>query len=139
MSHIRSAVGSSKQKDDEEEEQDQLWGSRVEISFPEFHRYSEQLLDNVSKLCYPELDEIIEHLARYRIRFYVYSFSPLMFAAESGDELKDPTYYSLDEFREERYFVRYEKDKSLGQYIHPDHIRLAGLSDYHKLVLISVN
>ncbi|XP_015688243.1 uncharacterized protein LOC107303473 [Oryza brachyantha] len=62
-----------------------------------------------------------------------------MFAAESGDELKDPTYYSLDEFREERYFVRYEKDKSLGQYIHPDHIRLAGLSDYHKLVLISVS
>uniref|UniRef100_A0A0D9VAL2 Uncharacterized protein n=1 Tax=Leersia perrieri TaxID=77586 RepID=A0A0D9VAL2_9ORYZ len=102
-------------KDDDD---DQLWGPGVDISFDEFQGYFRQLIangidvDNMSKLTYAEMDRINERFARYRLGFYK------MFIADPEENLrlKDPTDYSPYELGKEGYFKRYEKDGSLDVY-----------------------
>jgi hypothetical protein len=60
-----------------------------------------------------------------------------MLNKEFEDTMKDPAEYSRGELLKENYFLRYERDETLGWYFHPVHTWLAGLNDYQKLVLVN--
>ncbi|BAD87225.1 unknown protein [Oryza sativa Japonica Group] len=118
-------------------DEQELWGPNVQTSQDDYFDYVKQLspnsrrIDKWSLLSHDEMIEVKERHARYRIRFCK------MLNKEFEDTMKDPAEYSRGELLKENYFLRYERDETLGWYFHPVHTWLAGLNDYQKLVLVN--